>query len=635
MIRTKVKICLKGDPEKAPFSMIKKNIMDYSQELNSHNKKTTSQTPESNQVTLTVCEANTKKEDTEENKLLLEQLLSDEEYELNSGISLILNNCVNNDCSNNQPDEDHINVYIIHEMQELSELKKLLAQINEMRNNSRATKCCANSTSKPCTESPVPVILLTFDSQESSKSRKYGFKSSTQLALQQKVLLRELNLEYINSTDGMIDIKSILNNLVFFASNGGESSSNPQLKKVWNRYLHANANIKEYQRLFTKSGALFTQTSDMNLVPNEKTTNFPVSLINLELPKELDSRMRKLTKEQTELWAKISGDFEWQKKCISQVGEFDPLMTKLLEIAENVKDAPHRNPVRLTMARNDFMVEKQDSQYQVYQVEYNLIASGMGPICEEIKKVHIILNSMEHGSSVTQDDKTLQNTKCFSQALETAHQLYGVQDAIIVKVNQSFDKNQYDQLFPVEYLAHKGILYQSYSFQELLDLGEYEESTGKFRVLGKEVALFYFRDGYLDHQYTPEFWKLREVIEKSAAIKCPDVFTQITNLKYFQYMINQQKTWEHFYGENKSTISKFNYNKASFCDIFTFEDFNNSPELMKKYILGNGGYHSFVLKPQKEGGANNYFGLDIMNMLDTASVEDLKSHILMRRINPM
>lgn len=164
MIRTKVKICLKGDPEKAPFSMIKKNIMDYSQELNSHNKKTTSQTPESNQVTLTVCEANTKKEDTEENKLLLEQLLSDEEYELNSGISLILNNCVNNDCSNNQPDEDHINVYIIHEMQELSELKKLLAQINEMRNNSRATKCCANSTSKPCTESPVPVILLIFDS---------------------------------------------------------------------------------------------------------------------------------------------------------------------------------------------------------------------------------------------------------------------------------------------------------------------------------------------------------------------------------------------------------------------------------------------------------------------------------------
>jgi hypothetical protein len=55
---------------------------------------------------------------------------------------------------------------------------------------------------------------------------------------------------------------------------------------------------------------------------------------------------------------------------------------------------------------------------------------------------------------------------------------------------------------------------------------------------------------------------------------------------------------------------------------------------MKAYILNNGGYDSYVLKPQKEGGANNYFGTDIEKMLDNTSIEELESHILMKRIFP-
>jgi len=44
---------------------------------------------------------------------------------------------------------------------------------------------------------------------------------------------------------------------------------------------------------------------------------------------------------------------------------------------------------------------------------------------------------------------------------------------------------------------------------------------------GEEVALFYFRDGYIPINYdtVPGSWELRETIEKSSAIKCPDVYT--------------------------------------------------------------------------------------------------------------
>jgi Eukaryotic glutathione synthase len=105
--------------------------------------------------------------------------------------------------------------------------------------------------------------------------------------------------------------------------------------------------------------------------------------------------------------------------------------------------------------------------------------------------------------------------------------------------------------------------------------------------------LFYFREGYLDTQYTEEFWKLRETMEKSSAIKCPDIYTQITNCKYFQYLINKKETWDHFGFSDE----EFMTNRDTFCDILTTGDFNEDKEKMKNYILENGGFDLFVLKP--------------------------------------
>jgi hypothetical protein len=66
--------------------------------------------------------------------------------------------------------------------------------------------------------------------------------------------------------------------------------------------------------------------------------------------------------------------------------------------------------------------------------------------------------------------------------MEAAHLHYGNPDAMVVKINQMSDRNKFDQLFPTEYLASKGIYYESLSFQELLDMGEFDESNGKFSV---------------------------------------------------------------------------------------------------------------------------------------------------------
>jgi len=119
-------------------------------------------------------------------------------------------------------------------------------------------------------------------------------------------------------------------------------------------------------------------------------------------------------------------------------------------------------------------------------------------------------------------------------------------------------------------------------------------------------------------------------MEHSKAIVAPDVFTQITNLKYFQYIFNRKETWDHF----GFTDEEFERNKSCFCDIKTLSDFDQSKTAMLDYITQNGGPSKFVVKPQREGGANNFFGEDIPDLINSLSEEELSSYILMARIFP-
>ena len=171
---------------------------------------------------------------------------------------------------------------------------------------------------------------------------------------------------------------------------------------------------------------------------------------------------------------------------------------------------------------------------------------------------------------------------------------------------------------------------KTYSFQDIEDLSEYNPDTGVLKVNQEEVAVFYLRQGFLPEHYTEITWKTRETMEKSKSIVCPDVFTQILNLKYFQHVINDRELWK----TNGYEDEVFDKNTAHFCEIKTFEDFGKSKETLIKYIEENGGVESFVLKPQREGGANNYFGDDIKTKVEESSLEELSSHIVMKRIFP-
>jgi hypothetical protein len=123
------------------------------------------------------------------------------------------------------------------------------------------------------------------------------------------------------------------------------------------------------------------------------------------------------------------------------------------------------------------------------------------------------------------------------------------------------------------------------------------------------------------------------MIELSTAIKCPDVDTFLCTFKIFQYSIQKPEILKKFIPEEliANDISRF-FKKIYYISDLSYEE---SQKLIQELKTN---YHNYVVKPQKEGGGNNYYGEDILKLLPKSEEEGvgdiLKNSIIMERIFP-
>ena len=75
------------------------------------------------------------------------------------------------------------------------------------------------------------------------------------------------------------------------------------------------------------------------------------------------------------------------------------------------------------------------------------------------------------------------------------------------------------------------------TFEEVAECGEVGED-GVLRVMGREVGLVYYRNGYGEEQYGDRDWQVREMLELAMPIKCPSVDLHLTTFKKFQEAFN-------------------------------------------------------------------------------------------------
>ena len=141
-----------------------------------------------------------------------------------------------------------------------------------------------------------------------------------------------------------------------------------------------------------------------------------------------------------------------------------------------------------------------------------------------------------------------------------------------------------------------------------------------------EVSTVYFRAGYGPGDYTlPVHWAARKRIERSRAIKCPTILTQLAGSKKIQQVLCEPETVKRFlFPKDVASI------EGTFAGIYPLDGHTEEGRSARRMALG--APERFVLKPQREGGGNNVYGEKIPAFLKEVGEETWGGYVLMELI---
>jgi len=127
-----------------------------------------------------------------------------------------------------------------------------------------------------------------------------------------------------------------------------------------------------------------------------------------------------------------------------------------------------------------------------------------------------------------------------------------------------------------------------------------------------KVSVVYYRSGYSPNDYPSEIeWGVRVMIEDSRAIKCPSIGYQLAGTKAIQAALYLPNVLEKYLTKDDSIKIR-----QCFAAQYSMIDFRNGDEVTKIAVenaICDGT--NWVLKPQREGGGNNFYGQDLSDFL--------------------
>ena len=148
----------------------------------------------------------------------------------------------------------------------------------------------------------------------------------------------------------------------------------------------------------------------------------------------------------------------------------------------------------------------------------------------------------------------------------------------------------------------------------------------------KTVALTYYRAGYTPDDFpAQEAFKGRQLIEASSSIQVPDLAMQLSGMKKIQQVLTKKEVLADFVSEK--IYGRF---LKTFAKMHTLDEIINTSEgeVSVSELLSKNA-NNYVLKPQREGGGNNYFGTDILKLIPTIKKDEQKAYIMMEKIQAL
>lgn len=360
---------------------------------------------------------------------------------------------------------------------------------------------------------------------------------------------------------------------------------------------------------------------------------------------------------------KVARDREFLLSCLEEVATSDPFVRRLLDIFTALPEEHVRNGVNLGILRSDYMLNDEapggNVDGGVLQIEINTIASSFGCLSKKVGNLHrhllvrnantgdleSLLRTANIPDALIEDQSSLlyslpenDSTETIAKALTLAHVLYKKDpNSIIVFVVQPNERNQADQrLLEDEIWKKNGIRVEFLTLEQLGKSARLDATTGdkilKVQVGQEEspVSVVYYRAGYTPDDYlTEDHWRVRQLVEQSSAIKCPNVAYQLAGTKKVQQVLFQAGVVERFLPASDAPLVR-----RCFAAQYALGS-DATPEGLKAVQDATQDGSQWVLKPQREGGGNNYYGAELSAFLrDNHGSPVLSSYVLMQRIFP-
>ncbi|KAK3944718.1 putative glutathione synthetase [Diplogelasinospora grovesii] len=383
----------------------------------------------------------------------------------------------------------------------------------------------------------------------------------------------------------------------------------------------------------------------------------PVTLFPSPFPKSCFEEAKSIQTTYNELYAAIARDEEFLGGLVKEVAGNDEFIADLWDVHVRVKKEGYVQPLALGLFRSDYMVH-QDSPTatpQIKQVEFNTIASSFGGLSAKTSDLHRFLSQTEYPllkdpSAHSLDLPANNSVAGLAAGLQSAFHAYGKSSlghpTCVIFLVQSPERNVFDQRHLEYQLAASGVPIFRLPFSQTLARTEISAGSPARQLLYRpehnpqkvyEVAVVYMRCGYGPGDYpSKDAWEARYQIERSNAISCPTVLTQLAGMKKVQQVLATPPTHPSSSPVMRSFVSddtKFDNLWKTFTNIYPM-DTSEAGQHARKLATDPEACKKYVMKPQREGGGNNFYRSAIPAHLKEIPEAQWSRYILMELITP-
>lgn len=328
---------------------------------------------------------------------------------------------------------------------------------------------------------------------------------------------------------------------------------------------------------------------------------------------------------------RVSQNPTFLEESLASTIKVDDFTARLFNIHKHVQQEGQAQPVVLGLNRSDYMLDQSpDGGTSLKQIEINTIAASFGGLASQIPDVH--RHILKVANLLEEHKRILDNNPAAGlvRGLAKAWELYGSERAVVMFLVEDLQRNIYDHRYVENELWKKNIPVIRRRFEDVCRTGSLDQSKRLF-VDGKEIAIVYFRNGYMPQNYTSEqSWDARLMMERSLAVKCPDISTHLTGTKKVQQELARPGVLERFFPDEPETVAQI---RATFAGLYTLD---MGEEGDKTVAMALANPDQFVLKPQREGGGNNIYGQEICEVLEKVkNSSERMAYILMDKIQPV